>query len=54
VVILLALKYIPHTPLEYVQKFATKEAADAATGGKKPDEDDEDEEMSAPDSDSDE
>ncbi|KAF8351444.1 ubiquitin-conjugating enzyme/RWD-like protein [Amanita rubescens] len=38
---------------EYVQKFATKEAADAATG-KKPDEDDEDEEMSAPESDSDE
>jgi len=35
-----------------VQKFATKEAADAATG-KKPDEDDEDDEMSAPESDSD-
>jgi hypothetical protein len=54
VVILLPLTYITYVPLEYVQKFATKEAADAATGGKKPDEDDEDEEMSAPDSDSDE
>jgi len=39
---------------EYVQKFATKEAADAATGAKKPDEDEADEEMSAPESDSDE
>ena len=53
-VTLLALKYISHTSLEYVQKFATKEAADAATGVKKPDDEDEDEEMSAPDSDSDE
>lgn len=45
---------LPTTPIEYVQKFATKEAADAATGAKKPDDDDDDEEMSAPESDTDE
>ncbi len=31
---------------DYVQRFATKEAADAATDGKGEDEDDEDDEMS--------
>ena len=37
-------QYLMYSTLEYVQRFATKEAADAANGGG--DDDDDDEEMS--------